>query len=143
MGQVVRAAVRDPRLAVRNQALEIVRGLPSKAWRAEVEAVYHWVVDNIRFVKDIRNIETVQFPAQTLQYGQGDCDDQAVLIASLLEAIGHPTRFIAVGFRPGLFSHVLTQTKIGDKWVSLETTELGAGIGWFPPKVTSVMIHHN
>lgn len=143
MSQVVRAAVRDPRMAARLKAMEIVRGLPDKAWRAEMEAIYYWVNENIRFVKDIRGVETIQFPAQTLEFGQGDCDDQAVLIASLLESIGHPTRFVAVGFKPGLYSHVLAETKIGKNWIPLETTEPSAFIGWFPPRVVSRMVHHN
>lgn len=130
-------------MPVRALALDIVHALPSKAWKAEVEAIYNWVDENIRFVRDVRDIETLATPEKTLEFKQGDCDDQAILLASLLESIGHPTRFVAVGFSPGHFSHVLTETKIGDNWVPLETTVSGAYMGWQPPGVRAKMVHNN
>ena len=60
---------------------------------------------------------------QTMEFGQGDCDDQSVLVASLLESIGHPTRFIAIGFGPANYQHVFAETKVGNKWLPVETTE--------------------
>jgi transglutaminase-like putative cysteine protease len=65
----------------------------------------------------------VQAPDVTLRDRQGDCDDQAVLIGALLTSIGHPVRFVAVGFRPGQFAHVYAETPIGPNWVAVETTE--------------------
>ncbi len=53
--------------------------------------LHRFVRDNIRYIKDIRDVETVAYPDITLQQGQGDCDDKSVLLASLLESIGHPT----------------------------------------------------
>lgn len=74
-------------------------------------------------MRDVNTVETVQTPDKTLLDGSGDCDDQAVLLGSLLESIGHPARFLAVGFQPGVFAHVLVEGKIGARWVPLETTE--------------------
>jgi transglutaminase-like putative cysteine protease len=130
-------------MPIRTLALNIVKGLPPKAWKAEVEAVYNWVLENIRFVKDVRGVETLATPQKTLEFGQGDCDDQATLIAALLESIGHPTRFVAMGFSPSHYSHVFTETKIGDSWVSLETTVIGAYMGWSPPGIRAKMIYVN
>ena len=122
MRTAVRNAVRDPNQIVRNEAIAITRGIRSKDFPAEVRAIYDWVTDNIRFVKDPRGVETVATPQKTLELGAGDCDDQAVLICSLLESVGHPCRFHAVGFMPGILSHVFAETKIGPRWVPLETT---------------------
>jgi hypothetical protein len=140
MRDIVRAAVRDPRMVARNQAITITRGCGNKDFRCEIESIHEWVEKNIRFVRDINGIETLQTPARTLELGVGDCDDHSILLSALLEATGHPTRFVAVGFAPGDFSHVLTETKLGEKWIPLETTVAGAHIGWYPPNVRSRMV---
>lgn len=127
---------------VRELALSLVRNVPAKDWVQEIKNIHAYVRDNIRYVRDIRGIETVATPETTLEIGQGDCDDKSVLVASLLETIGHPTRFVAVGFRPGVFEHVLVETKIGTKWVGVETTE-NVDLGWFPPRVVNRMQVYN
>ena len=140
MRDAVRAGIRDPNMRARNQALAIVKGVAPKDFRGEVVAVWDWVRENIRFVRDIRGIETVATPARTLDIGQGDCDDMAVLVSALLESLSHPTRFVAVGFRPGELSHVFTESRIGDRWVPLETSVDGAYIGWYPPGIRESMV---
>lgn len=126
---------------VRELALSIVRGCGEKKWFEEAECLLDFVQRKIRYVKDIRGVETLHTPPHVLRLGQGDCDDKSLLLASLLESIGHPTRFVAVGAKKGRFSHVLVQTKIAGRWVWAETTEpwpLGRG-----PKFKSMMVEHN
>ena len=66
--------------------------------------------DNVQYVRDVRGVETLATPIKTLETMQGDCDDQAVLLASLLESIGHPTRFVAMAQTAlGPFVHVFTE----------------------------------
>lgn len=130
------------RLPVVEFARSLVRHLPPKDWAAEVEALHRFVRDEVRYVRDVRGVETVAIPEYTITTGQGDCDDKAVLLASLLEAIGHPTRFTAIGFRPGAFNHVFAETKIGPRWVALETTE-PVEMGWHPDKFASIMYRYN
>lgn len=96
--------------------------------------IHRFVRDRIRYVKDIKGVETLQSPEKTLEIGQGDCDDKSVLVGALLESIGHPVRFKAIGFIPGVFSHVLPETKIGSKWIAVETTEPWP-LGRLPPGI--------
>jgi len=128
-------------LPIRTLALQLVKRNGQKDWLGEVRKIQEFVRDRIRYVKDIRGVETLQTPVKTLEFGQGDCDDKSTLVAALLESIGHPTRFVAVGFS-GQFAHVLVETKIGNKWIAVETTE-PVGLGWFPPGVTMRMRWHN
>lgn len=128
---------------VRELALSIVARVPEKKWRLEAEAILKWVQTNIRYVKDVRGVETLHTPVELLQLRQGDCDDMSMLSAALLESLGHPTRFAAVGINGGNFSHVFTQTKIGGKWVTLECTMKDFPLGKTPQKITRHMIHHN
>lgn len=130
---------------IRDLALKIVRNAGAgneKSWSKQARAIQLYVQKEVAYRRDIRGVETVQSPVQTLKYGQGDCDDKSVLTASLLEAIGHPTRFAAVGKQKNHFCHVLAQTKIGGRWVSLETTE-DWPLGKNPPDVRSWMVHTN
>lgn len=132
--RIMRDLVREwkvhPRL--RTIAKNIVQKCPPKNIRCEVTRLHRYVQNTIRYVRDVQGVETVQAPDVTLRDKSGDCDDQAVLIGALLCSIGHPVRFIAVGFRPGQFAHVYAETPIGADWVAVETTEKGWPIGRKP-----------
>lgn len=140
MGALVKRGKLAPQ--IRQKALQLVAHLPQKDWAGQVKALHAFVRDSIRYVKDINGVETVHDPVTLLRIGQGDCDDKSTLLAALLESIGHPTRFMAVGFMPGRFSHVFTETKIGSRWVPLETTEPWE-VGRAPPGIVTRKIHNN
>ena len=137
---------------VRVTAQSIVADCPNRDAVCQVRALHAFVRDQIKYLPDVRDVETIQTPDYTLRLGSGDCDDQSVLLASMLEAIGRQTRFLAIAVRGGDFSHVSSQVMLGTRWVNLETilptlpqpwNGLAAGtptpIGWFPPDATRVM----
>lgn len=134
MRGLVRAAVRDPAQMIREAALTVLRGVNS--FSAQARAIQVFVQNSIEYRRDPPDVELVQTPQVTLQLKAGDCDDQAVLIAALLQATGHPAQFIAVGLNGQPLSHVLTQTLIGTSWVAVETIEK-RGLGWMPAGITS------
>lgn len=125
--------------AIIEKGNELLMYIPPKAWFQEVQALWQFVKDQIRYARDVHDVETLYTPDQTLAQRYGDCDDKSVLLASLLLATGHPTRFVAVGFQPDDYSHVYPETLIGDLWVPLETTE-PVSIGWSPPNVVARMV---
>lgn len=133
MRQLVREAIIDPQQRIRELALKII---PSSSWVDQVRAIQAWVQNNIRYVRDPVDQELVQTPQKTMEYRAGDCDDQSVLTCALLTAIGHPCQFVAFGFRGAELSHVVSQTLIGTKWVTVETIE-HRPLGWEPPGITS------
>jgi transglutaminase-like putative cysteine protease len=116
---------------VRSLAESLVRDLPQKSWIEEARAIQHFVRDQIRYTMDVRGTETVATPDQTLARGVGDCDDKSLLASALLESIGHPTRFVAIGKTPGNFVHVLVETRVANRWIPVETTE-PVELGWYP-----------
>lgn len=122
-------------------ARHIVSSVAQKDFTGEVSALQNFVRDSIRYTQDVNEVETVQAPNITLQTAHGDCDDQSVLLATLLEAVGHPTRFAAIGFEPDNFEHVYVETLIGRNWESAETTE-PVPVGWMPEGVVSKMVRH-
>jgi transglutaminase-like putative cysteine protease len=121
MRQLVREGRKHPE--IRAQALTLVDGLPSKAYRREAAMLYEFVRDQIRYTRDVHTVETLYQPQITLADRHGDCDDKVVLLASLLESIGHPTRFVAIGLQGGPFSHVYLETRIGAQWLAMDPTE--------------------
>lgn len=141
MGRFVREGKKA--LPVRSLALHLVQGLPQKDWAGEVSRIHAFVRDKIRYVKDVKGVETLQTPEKTLEIGQGDCDDKSVLVAALLESVGHPTRFVAIALKhPDEFEHVFVETKIGANWVGVETTE-PVELGWQPKGVKKRLIFYN
>jgi transglutaminase-like putative cysteine protease len=136
---------------VRRLALQLTASCPPRDSVCEITTLQNWVRDHIRYVRDVRDVETLQTPKLTLQMAAGDCDDQAVLLASLLESIGYRTRFEALGVRGGGYEHVISAVQAGfrgrEVWLPLETifaydprTGLPIEPGWIPPDTTRIML---
>lgn len=128
-----------PRLI--EHARGLVRGLRQKDTAAQIRRLHAWVRDQIQYVRDVRGVETLSTPAVVLVQQQGDCDDKSLLLATLLETIGIPTRFVALGFGSH-FSHVLVEARLGRHWLPLETTE-PVPAGWYPRQVRRRLVIYN
>jgi hypothetical protein len=139
---------------IRETAKGLVGSCPEKNLLCEVTQLQHFVRDQIRYIRDVHDVETLQTPDNTLTTRQGDCDDKASLLASLLLAIGIPAAFCALGVRGGPYSHVMAEAilrtrKGGVQYVPCETIikidpATGTSIepGWFPPDATCMMVAH-
>lgn len=121
---------------IRNLALAVVRSreVAAKDYRGEIEAVHTWIQKNIRYTRDPVGQETVQTPEYTAFINQaGDCDDFSVLEAALLGALGHPTRFVTIGFTPTAFSHVYLEVNVRGDWIALDPIMADKPVGWEAP----------
>lgn len=129
MVELVRKAKTD--VYIRLLAGSIIAGLPHKAYAEQAAAVQRWVQDNVQYVRDIHGVETLTPPAYLLRTRQGDCDDQAMLVAALLASIGLKTAIVAGGPSDQRFEHVWTEVNLGvgkwsllnGSWQACETTE--------------------
>ena len=140
MGQLSRQGKKY--LPLRQLALSLVSRNGQKDWIGEIKNLHAFVRDKIRYVRDIRGVETISAVDRILESGQGDCDDKSVLLAALLESIGHPARFVAIKLGGDEYEHVYVETRVGNgKWISLETTE-PVEIGWEPPGVTQRLVYY-
>lgn len=125
---------------IRELALDLTSGLESKDRKGEIISIHRFVRDSIRYVRDIRGVETIQTPEATLRIKAGDCDDKATLSAALLESIGFKTRLMAVGFGGGTYSHVFTEVELmPGKWIPLECTVKNMGAGIMPKNITKAI----
>lgn len=132
------AAKLDPRIRARVANLLLLA--PDRDELAEIRALFHYVRDRVRYMRDIEGVETIAEPECTLQIRAGDCDDKALALATLLAVSGYPTKFVAVGVNyPGWFEHVYVRVQLSDgSWVGLDPTEQ-VPVGWEPGDVTAFM----
>jgi transglutaminase-like putative cysteine protease len=140
--QIMRAMVRnyrtDPRMI--STARAVIYLTPPKMQMAEVDALLRFVQSHVRYVQDVHEVETLSTPDKTLAARVGDCDDQVTLLATLLEAVGYPTRFIVAGYSvPGQFEHVYLESFASGQWVAMDPTE-SQPLGWEPPGAVSTEI---
>ncbi len=139
----MRLLTRDAKktLPIRMKAVELVAALQQKDFAGEIRVIHSFVRDKIRYVKDVSGVELLHTPEKLLEIGQGDCDDKSMLVAALLESIGHQTRFVAISNAPNKYCHVYVETKYGNSWVSVETTE-NVSLGWKPKAYEKLIIHN-
>ncbi|KYC45512.1 MAG: Transglutaminase-like superfamily protein [Candidatus Methanofastidiosum methylothiophilum] len=78
--------------------------------------IYKFVRDEIKYVEDYLTFdyrfEYWQFPEETLKLRTGDCEDQAILLCTLLRAKGYSPEDVKVVFG-------LTSSNTGHAWVEL------------------------
>lgn len=118
--QTIDAMIKSARLRagdplVRKLATNILQEyqVQSHYFADEALAIGDYVKKNVRYVRDPSNIEYLQDPLKLindLQAGsaQGDCDDMALLTATLLLSVGHDPFFRAVRYdsKSGNFNHI-------------------------------------
>ena len=141
--QVVRlasAALRRP--VIRLKTLKIFRdyAIPNHSTRDQADAIYRWVKENILYVRDPIDIETVADPEMTLRIGAGDCDDHSTLIAAMAAAVGIPVRFRVIGPDPSDFRHIFPELMIDGRWIPADTTA-SQNLGDRPPVMTAEKIY--
>lgn len=126
----------------RDLANTLTSSAPQKNWLAEMRAIFFYVRDGIRYALDTWGVEVLQSARVTVTLGYGDCDDKCVALATLLESVGHPCRFVALGFGEiGQYTHVIVETSLAGEtpWIALDATE-PVQPGWFPEGVTCAMV---
>lgn len=77
---------------VRDKAAEVARSYPGAYNIYQVCALFDMVKDKIEYVSDPRGNDIWEPANVTLRVGAGDCEDQAILLSSMLEAVGGTTR---------------------------------------------------
>lgn len=138
---------------LRQTGARIVQVCPAKDDLCEIAALQSWVRSNIRYTGDVYETETIQTPLYTLQEMYGDCDDQAVLLATLLLTVGFAAGYCALGVRGGPFSHVMAVAIVRShneiSYIPVETTlecdpktGIPVGPGWFPDDATCQRFFH-
>lgn len=135
MREMVRKCRTEP--AIRQAATNTIFLTPEKDQYSEAEAIFNFVRDHVRYVRDVLDVETLSTPSMTLAGLIGDCDDQTMLLSAMLESVGYTTRFVIEGYQaPGHFDHVYLQCVVDGVWFSMDPTEPHP-MGWSPANPVS------
>jgi hypothetical protein len=98
---------------------------PYDKYMAEnAKALYYWVCFNIKYVHDKDRygvIDYWQTPATTIRLRTGDCEDQAILLVSLLRAAGYSKDRVHLVF--GVLYWLWGEPIGGHAWVEIKLTK--------------------
>lgn len=121
-------------------ATGIIYTTPERDALSEVDALFSWVRDHVRYVADPYGVESLSSPAVTAARMTGDCDDQTTLLCALFESVGYPTRLVMASYnRPGEYEHVYCQVFACGAWIDADPTERQP-LGFAPPGAVSIYL---
>jgi transglutaminase-like putative cysteine protease len=135
IAQLIRDGAKD--FYVRQKAIDIFRAyqVRPKDRFGEICALFDWVRRNIRYTRDIFQVELLHTARRMIELKAGDCDDMTILLGAMLKSTGHPARLALVGFQPNkphVYTHIYPEVNVGGRWVALDAT-MNKPIGWAPP----------
>lgn len=144
---LVEKSIQDPEM--RKLALKVTAHCPERDGECEAKAVYDFVKANVRYTGDIapirwsngtvEGVDLYQTARRTIELGGGDCDDQAIVNATLLALNGITPRLRVVKTRGApdwehIYAGALLPKGSGNKFVALDTTLPGTDkFGIEPP----------
>lgn len=101
---------------VRSFTESVVSGLQPKDYLSEMLAIRYAVAEKVRYLNDPLTTEWVKDPERLVEEIQAngranaDCDEIALLIATMIRQVGREAEFVTVGFQKnGAHSHVFTR----------------------------------
>ncbi len=93
--QKISEAIEPTNPIVRSYALQLAAKFPGEYNVPQICSIWYHLKENWRYVSDPRTKEYLAPASETIKVGlAGDCDDFAILMASLIEAIGGRARII-------------------------------------------------
>ena len=122
---------------VRNRAVHIAGSTPGSFNIGQVCDIFDYCISNWSYVNDAQKNEAIESASNTLKNGlNGDCDDFAVLMASMIMAIGGEARisYVYKDNRGHAFAEVnLGNTDVSDveRYVSKRYYKIYKGNTWY------------
>jgi transglutaminase-like putative cysteine protease len=129
--KILRGLIWSPKNGLQNPQLislarQITRACRGRDGKCELQAIYQFVVTNVRYTGDVFATDTFSAPLRTLQMGGEDCDGHAVLNAALAMANGFKTKLRITSNRGITWDHIYCLAGWpkgrGDSWIALDTT---------------------
>lgn len=145
-------AINPKNQTVRKLAVELSARFQAGDFK-QARKIYEFVRDEIQYIHDPLTFEDIQNPETTLKLRAGDCEDQAILLSSLLSAIGFKSALIFTDSdNDGVADHVYSAVYIptapdyskpfthkeleGDQdmndWIPLDPTSQDSDFGIIP-----------
>jgi len=113
---------------VRSVATQVIRkrNIGHKDYLGQVRAIFDFVTERVRYVKDPFGYDQLSNPIRTIYEGVADCEDSAILLASLLQSVGFPTKLKLIATNGTTFDHIYVLAEVemddGVRWIPLDAT---------------------
>ena len=124
--KMIKAGKANPKIRELVSKILHDKSVEEKDWDAEVEAVFEWVRENVRYTRDTEGLDTYTEPLKTVELAIGDCDDLSILLGSMLGAIGYPFKLKVVSMTGSGWDHVYPLVGMPPfaptKWIPLDAS---------------------
>ncbi|MEM5806978.1 MAG: transglutaminase family protein [Candidatus Aenigmatarchaeota archaeon] len=130
----------DKNRIVKEKARQLIKDISPLDYEKQIEVIFRWVTNNVKYVRDIRGVEELTSPdiiIENIEKKQethsSDCDDIAMLLSALLRAVGFKTRLEAIALHNNIaYDHarVSVLNPKTNKWIALEGTTKDKPIGF-------------
>ena len=128
---------------VADMALRLVRGVEDT--QRKIEIISHYVQKELRYeaIEFGRRAYVPKTARQTLSDRYGDCKDHAVLLASMLNAVGVPAQLALVNINQQIlpelpsidqFDHMIVSVPAGARRLYIDSTDKDLRLGTTPPR---------
>jgi predicted transglutaminase-like cysteine proteinase len=95
------------------------------------EKIYLYVRDNIKFIDDIENVETLQYPERTIKNGFGDCDDMVILMGALYRSIGYSIALVLIKMNGNAdYNHIYIAVLTDEGWKMCDAANKEGIFNW-------------
>jgi len=102
--------------------------------RAQIAALFNWVIANITYEPHPINQQTLQDARRTLELRKADCVSLSILLATLLACLGYHSRFIAQWVDSDSASHVYVEVFLpSGEVMALDAVASDQPMGWRQP----------
>lgn len=143
MRDIINVSYSNPYVRHWAEKILTMYSVPANDKFGEVNAIYDFVRNKVRYTRDPYGLEYIQTPPLLLQMIErnetpyGDCDDYSVLSLSLLKSIGFPVALKIVSYKKnGVYSHVYGLVNIKGKWIPFDAIKQDKFLGWEHPNTT-------
>jgi hypothetical protein len=100
----------DCNAGVTNELYKLARSLMAQRGQGSgIQKIYDYVNRTIRYEAENKNVP--RFPYETLYSRIGDCEDQAILLATLLRVVGYESALVRFADKQKDFYHVICVVK--------------------------------
>jgi transglutaminase-like putative cysteine protease len=125
-------------------ARQVTRACPARDGMCELQAIYRFVVENVRYTGDVAKVDTFAGPLRVLQMGGGDCDEHMIVNAALAIANGFTAKARITSNHGTTWDHIYCMVGLpkgrNQQWIPLDSTLAGRSrtnfskFGKEPPK---------
>jgi len=124
----------DPK--IRLLVANIIRDIPERDYLGELNAIFDWVKQNVRYTHDPYNLELFNRPKRVIEYGIADCDDLTILLGSMVQTIGYPIKLRVIGVNSDEPEHIYLMAGIPpiensepSDWIAMDAS-VDEPMGW-------------